>query len=140
MLLVKFKSDWADEFDVSGFTIIPNKDWEYICEALKARFKARPNDEIGWGFGTNEGFDWKTYKEIMRCFSVQSIYTYEIKALQVFFGKDYNYYTSFGLIPFDSYKEQVLELVDIWQVGKLVMENKKFVWKDEKYEKNEKTT
>lgn len=140
MLLVKFNSDWADEFDVAGFTVMPEEDWKFIQEVLKFRFEVRPNDTVDWCFGTNEWFQWESYIEFKNCFSSEGINDYQAKVLgEFFYGYTNKYYTSFGGIPFDSYKEQVLELATIHGDGYVEVENNEFVWKDEKNEEDEKT-
>lgn len=141
MLLIKFDSDWADEFGVDGFTIMPERDWKFIEEVVKIRFEARPGKTVDWYFGTNEGFDWYDYEEMMSCFSVKTITGSEAAVIDKFFSVDpHKQYTSFGHIPFYSCKEDVLELVEIWEEGHIEMDNGKPVWKDERDEKNEKTT
>lgn len=49
MILVKFSSDWADEFTVAGFKVIEEDKLEAFKEAAEL-----PHT---WYFGTNEGFE-----------------------------------------------------------------------------------
>lgn len=138
MLLVKFDSDWADEFNVNGFSIMSERDWKFIQEVLKIRFKARSGVTVDWHFGTNEGFEWYDYEEIMNCFSTKTITGNEAAVIAKFFSSfSNNSYVSFGQTPFYSCKEDVLELVEIWEEGHVEIVNQKFVWMDERNE-NEK--
>jgi len=60
-LLVTFKANYADEFDVFGFAL-PAKDfWEEYLDHLKEDYTNAK--EINWYFGTNEELVWRSNHE-----------------------------------------------------------------------------
>jgi len=102
MLLVKFDSNYADEFDVEGFTIMSETEWEEHKAKVSAFFKKREQNfsfERGRGrrpyddgvevyFGTNEQIIYETLDCYLRSFKVQKISDEEIEVLKKFFGKE----------------------------------------------------
>jgi len=99
MLLVKFDSNYADEFDVEGFTIMSETEWEEHKAKVTAFFERRDQtrQKDQWGnyrdgvevyFGTNEQIIYETLDCYLRSFKVQKISQEEIKVLKKFFGKE----------------------------------------------------
>jgi hypothetical protein len=83
-ILVKFEKDWADEFDVHGFKIYPDRAaWDKDVETLP---------ELEFSFGTNEGWDEGDIDE--SDFTVSEISEDQASVLVLLFGK------RFGVFPF----------------------------------------
>src|SRR5574338_610881 len=96
-LLVKFDSNYADEFDVEGFTIMTENDWEAhktkVTNFFTALDKTREKDR--WGnyrnpvevyFGTNEQMIYETLDCYLTSFKVSEISDEEVAILQKHFG------------------------------------------------------
>lgn len=78
-VLVKFRKDWADEFDVYGYAIYPFKEaWEEISESL---------DGLDYYFGTNEGWEEGDFSE--DDFEVMEISDEEAETLKKLFGQSW---------------------------------------------------
>ena len=68
-LLIKFEKNWADEFDCQGLTIITEKEWE--LHKFKAKYCVTyPIESF---FGTNEGWEYKSFSEYIKSFKVEVI-------------------------------------------------------------------
>lgn len=110
-VLVSYKSNYADEFDVSGFCIMNKEDWEdhkakavalFEKRAAKQGPKPDPQSPNYWRemrniqeacqvevyFGTNESIIYETLDCYTRSFTVKDISADELKTLQKFFGKE----------------------------------------------------
>jgi len=96
-LLVKFDSNYADEFDVSGFTIMSQAAWEKHKVDVAKRFAAlsAPVEKMGGYmdypeleayFGTNESLTWSHYDHYIESFDVKELSDDELKVLKKFFG------------------------------------------------------
>lgn len=79
-VLVKFRADWADEFNVIGFKIYEKSEWEKI----KIEFAAT-NKEFCWYFGTNEGFD-DIDKDFIKNYTAKEITDFEYTTIKDCFG------------------------------------------------------
>lgn len=68
-VLVKFQADYADEFDVYGFKVFHDSEWEDTLKAIKenAEFPAE------LGFGSNEYITLETFEDYERCIDVTRI-------------------------------------------------------------------
>lgn len=97
MYLVKFSCDWADEFDVYGHTILPEKEWEEFVEKVEDLFSKV--DVVYTNFGSNEGFEWKSATEFLRCFEVNPVDEFTANTIKALFG------STWGFVPID----QILE-------------------------------
>jgi hypothetical protein len=102
-VLVKFSSDWADEFTAEGIAIMSSEEWEKLRERVK--------DPITWNFGTNEGWEDELLDD---SFTVTEITDEEAETLQrlipdlvvrtqtfEYEGKPYQFTSggNFGIIP-----------------------------------------
>jgi len=83
-LLVKFDSNYADEFDVSGFTIMSQAAWEKHKVDAAKRFDS--GCELEAYFGTNESLSWSHYDDYIKSFDVKELSDDELKTLKKFFG------------------------------------------------------
>ena len=79
--LVKFNADYADEFNIKGFSIFSSiKEWE----EYKAEF---PDTDIRWCFGTNEQIEWETKEDFLKCFSIQELNSQESQIIKKLFRR-----------------------------------------------------
>lgn len=85
--LAVFDSNYADEFDVSGFAIWDEEMVTEFDEAVKQYFKTHNELEI-W-FGTNESLLWESASEVIRSFKFTEISAEEETTLNKLFGKSY---------------------------------------------------
>jgi hypothetical protein len=95
MVMLLYKDDYADEFDVEGFAFLKEDDWEYIKrEAAATEFP------IEIYFGTNEFMEYDTSEEFINMFRVTPITEESIKELEKLFWlrpKE----SSFGICPYN---------------------------------------
>ena len=82
-VLVSFSDNWADEFDISGFRIMPKKEWDDYVTNVKA-IKFWPQ---GMYFGTNEGIEYDNSKDYLNSFDAKSITAAEKATIEKFLGK-----------------------------------------------------
>lgn len=98
MLLIKFDSNYADEFDLKGFTVMTETDWEKHKAGVKKMFDALPeptadksgyvsHPEIEKYFGTNEMLSWTSFDSYVYSFKVTEITDEEHATLKKFFSK-----------------------------------------------------
>lgn len=81
MKLIKFQKDWADEFYVYGFWVATDEQW------LKYKALAQELDEIGFYFGTNEGWDdWSIDDLLHSDLTVENITDIEAATITRLFG------------------------------------------------------
>lgn len=82
MKLVKFQADYADEFDVYGFKVVTDIEWEQIQEAIKRISYPRE-----YGFGTNEEIQFESASEFMGALKVVDLSDDEVEVLSRCFPK-----------------------------------------------------
>lgn len=102
-LLVRFDSNYADEFDVEGFTFMTETEWEkHKVDAAKCfeEFEKLPQDKYGrrlgkYGgatdgievyFGTNEQMIYETLDSYLSSFKVSEVSEEEAAVITKFFG------------------------------------------------------
>lgn len=96
MNLIKFASNYADEFDVSGFQILTGDEWEELKqEALKyfSDDSHRDSDygriSFAWYFGTNEELQFDSYEDWLNCIEVIPLDKIQTEVLHELFGYSY---------------------------------------------------
>jgi len=96
MLLVTFSDDYADEFDVNGMKLFTNEEWDAYCKFAR--------EKVVWGqglyFGTNEGIEYDSAEDYLRCFDAKEISDEEaetIKKLIPRAASEYGYGLFLGL-------------------------------------------
>ncbi len=94
-LLVKFDGNYADEFDMEGFTVFSLSEWYWHCWKIlgDATF---PQECY---FGTNEFFEFESAEDYLRNFSLKLITKAEAETLYKLFNGHY------GEIPDLDYNE-----------------------------------
>lgn len=74
-ILVSFSKNWADEFDMNGFSVFEKKDFDKLMSDINDYFD---NGDIGPHeieeyFGTNECLTWTSMEEVLSCFDFTNI-------------------------------------------------------------------
>jgi hypothetical protein len=82
--LLRYDDNWADEFDVEGFRIYDQEEYD----DFKKRVKAAEYPQQMY-FGTNEGIDVDSAKDYLDRIDVTEITEAEAKVLNKFFDGDY---------------------------------------------------
>jgi hypothetical protein len=82
-MIITFKCDYADEFDVWGFRRITKEDWQKCLETSKAKFDR--DGKLEYGFGTNEVIEWTSYSEFLDSFVILSATPEEESAISRIF-------------------------------------------------------
>ena len=106
MLLVKFNANWADEFDVAGFALMQQDQYD-----LLVRYYSHPC--ATFNFGTNEGFENEIGDTIARGFSAEEVSDETAYVLrQAFPELNRSYNPSYGIFPSmdDACEEGIAEL------------------------------
>lgn len=90
MVLVQYYSNWADEFDVSGFRVMSKEQWEKHLSDVETFFKKlfaaplpepekeyssknREARQVEVYFGTNEAMLYESFDDYKGCFTVKEI-------------------------------------------------------------------
>ena len=95
MVMLVYKDDYADEFDVEGFAFLKEDDWEYIKrEASETSF---PRDI---GFGSNESIEYDTHEQFISMFKVAPITEALIEELKRIFYMNRPGERLFGICPY----------------------------------------
>jgi len=73
--LIKFQSDYADEFDVYGFQIMNEKDYKRFQNTLKEYEKYLNINEnsLEYYFGTNESITWESFDDLIKSITISGI-------------------------------------------------------------------
>ena len=88
--LIKFSGNWADEFDLYGFSVMTNAGWNEVLNILKNADQSIEIEEVY--FGTNEAMNWNCAADFLQDLEVTSISEEEAKVLEKLFGHyDFGY-------------------------------------------------
>lgn len=93
-VLVIFSHNWADEFDVYGFSVYDKDKWESLLKSFKEY-----EDFNGFYFGTNEGWEKEEKNDIISGYKVIDITDEDEKILHKLFYKQYRDKITFGNFP-----------------------------------------
>lgn len=126
-LLIKYHSNYADEFDVDGFAVWPESKWEEHKTAVTAWFDNRAkkrgpkpelpaaytdpkyyeaydkfrkwerDGEVECYFGTNEAVNYSSLEDYLRCFKTTEITEEELQVLTKFFGEPWRKNIEFSM-------------------------------------------
>src|SRR5579864_8481203 len=126
LLLIKYDSNYADEFDVDGFVVWTQSKWEAHKAAVTTWFANRAkkrgekpelpphNDPKYWEiydqvrkfergeeveryFGTNEAVNYHSAEDYLRCFKTTEITAEEHEVLKRLFGEAWRQDIRFGM-------------------------------------------
>ena len=84
-VLVTFKSNWADEFDVEGFKIFEKEEWEDLVEEMHTEVEF-PHE---CHFGTNEWIDFESPEEYLACCKIQELTYLEATVIEQKIGSEH---------------------------------------------------
>ena len=90
MKLIKYKSNWADEMDVQGWSVMSpmrHAAWE---DSWADHFKDEGN--YSFSVGTNEDIEYDSIEEFLKEFKVVDITESEADTLVKLFGKSYGFF------------------------------------------------
>lgn len=87
MLLLQYSCNYADEFDVEGFTVMSESAWEEHKAMAAKIFEERGSVEVY--FGTNEDISYYDLKEYMRSFMVKELTDVQFQVLKDLFSGHY---------------------------------------------------
>ena len=101
--LMKFESDYCDEFNVQGFSLITLDQYKMYQFVVDNKDKHTENFDIG--FGSNQELYFEDLSEFLDCISVHEISTNDHRSINAYFGSNY------GLVhPFKNIKYFAEEL------------------------------
>lgn len=108
---VSFKSNWADEFDVIGYSVMSKDEWDKELAYAQEYFKEIPTFSIS--AGSNQGIVFEGYDQWASCFKETSIDNITAKEL-IAINHGWNDSCSYGKFPtiseygvdLDSYREE----------------------------------
>ncbi|MHA2280095.1 MAG: hypothetical protein ACXAC5_04365 [Promethearchaeota archaeon] len=108
-VLVKFRDNYADEFDIEGWKIMCKESWDNYVKAMKK--------DVVWPqskyFGTNEGIEWSDADEHLYCFKAIPITPEEEQIIVKVIGKRFGDFLAFDLS--DKYEaEELKEARTLW--------------------------
>lgn len=98
--LIKFSGNWADEFDLYGFSVMTDAGWNEVLNILKNADQSIEIEEVY--FGTNEAMDWNCAADFLQDLEVISISEKEAEILKRLFGHCFGY----------TFIDEVLEKLD----------------------------
>jgi hypothetical protein len=107
-VLVTYKSNWADEMDVTGFVVIPKQRWKELQIIAKKVFELRPDIELY--IGTNESINYDSYASYKADLIARGLSEVEVKVLRRFFPSAFREKEGFGHTPFIN-EEHLLDAV-----------------------------
>lgn len=87
-LLVNYKANYADEFDVYGFRVFDTIEWE--------QWKSNLEDGCEYCFGTNESIYYHDKQSILNDFKIIQLSVEEVKILYKLFGAKQTEYLDFN--------------------------------------------
>lgn len=99
MLLVNFKCNYADEFDMCGFMVVDSHIWNNYVNRLTDADVAKE-----FYFGTNEAFNFYDKEDYLRNFTWSEVSESELETLKKFFtGYVFSplLKVKFGYLPID---------------------------------------
>lgn len=87
--LVKYRADYADEFDVHGFTVMSDKGWSFNLNKLM-----KSDEPYELCFGTNESIEYEKRSDMLKDLTATPISSFEAIAIKNAFGQ-----LPFGIFP-----------------------------------------
>lgn len=96
--LVFYSGNYADEFDVNGFSVMSDTELKEYLDAAKRDFK---RGTVEHNFGTNEFVQWESYDDFKSELAIFPITPKQAKFVLKMFGREY------GVFPyFEGYEEE----------------------------------
>ena len=101
-ILLKFEGNYADEFDLEGFCVIKQEEWEKFAEYYHSR-----TEEITCHFGSNQEMWWRNGTNMLLDFKATVLPAEDLVVLIKYFGKYRS--ASIGYTPFWSLYERMMD-------------------------------
>ena len=95
-VLLKFKANYGDEFDLYGFAVKTEAEWIEHQEIAKIAFEEKGAADREFGFGTNESLQFYDVEDYLSCFQVTKITNEEAAVLKQLFSCSYSDDIGFG--------------------------------------------
>ena len=95
-MLVEYKGNYSDEFDVTGFKIMTDNELDEYMDKVKARLESGP---IEWYFGSNEYIMIEHFDDFQADFTATPLGHVDLKVLNSLFPSAHTY--SYGFFPSD---------------------------------------
>jgi hypothetical protein len=102
-VLLKYEDDYADEFDVYGFMLMTDEEWNKFEKVIDC-MEDFPQE---FYFGTNEQIIYENKENVKRAFKPIRISLEDAKVIKKLFGNQYNDDVNFGFIPYDQIRESI---------------------------------
>jgi hypothetical protein len=84
-LLVTTMFNWSDEFDISGFAVYSESEWDDTLTRVRALFESRHGDVYEFWFGTNQAIELSSFQDWQEGVTVEEITQEEASVLKKFF-------------------------------------------------------
>ena len=99
MKFIKFEENYGDEFDIYGYCIASDDEYEKFMDSVKKKFEE--DGELIRSFGTNEEIEWYDIEDYLSCLSISEITLEEAKVIgkilaSAFFVKEENCFIKIG--------------------------------------------
>ena len=85
--LMNFESDYADEFNVEGFSLITLDQYKMYQFLVNNQDKYTESFDIG--FGSNQELYFENLSEFLDCIAVAEISTNDYRSINAYFGNNY---------------------------------------------------
>lgn len=98
MKLVKYTDDYADEFDIYGFNIFTDEEYEKFIEIINLV------ESIEFCFGSNQSIEYETPEDLKSCFIIRKLTEQQYKEIGMCFSLPYGYFPQEQIV--DSLSEE----------------------------------
>ena len=99
MYLIKFQSDYADEFEVYGFKVVESLEgFEEELNKAKQFWQRYRNAKVSMSFGTNEELVYEGYDAYASCFEISIITEEEMACLERLFDGEWGFVDAFNFV------------------------------------------
>lgn len=94
-VLIKWEQNWADEFDMTGFQILSDEDYNRFIDRIN-----NADYPVEASFGTNESYEFESIEDITRSIDAITLTEKEAETFSNLFGeKFYSKDFGFGWTP-----------------------------------------
>lgn len=119
MVLVKYDCNYADEFDLEGFIIMPQLEWLKHITSVQKHFEKWDSEHAPdrWGnregievyFGTNEQVIYEGFESYRRSFTVTDLSDADVETFKRHFGKSYGGHIRHGMLAMIELEDEEAE-------------------------------
>lgn len=93
MKLIKYSSNWADEMDISGFSVKSEERYKKWRNAWKLLFKE--DGDYTFHIGTNEEVEYNSFEEFISDFKIKEISEEDAIVIKNHFGDTDGFFPEF---------------------------------------------